>query len=201
MGARRTRYSDRQLKLIAVTLVALGTLVLVVGVGAAFFPEHDVYPRMIAHPVGATVLGLALYGYAGAIYVPRPQLRVMIQVLLSFGLAIVACVGWVSPLGPYANRSLLATSAHFDAVSYRPDRVEVRIETHGGLLSRDGAVVACFESPEATTAPAYLLDKARFVGDDTVEFTTKDGEPHDVTFDPGTLSSPTPLDRCSGIGA
>jgi hypothetical protein len=145
------------------------------------------------------VLALALYGYAAAIYVRRPQLRVMIQVTVSFALGIIACIGWVSPLGQYANRSLLATSTDFDAVSYRPDKVEVRIETHGGLLSRDGAVVACFDSPDTTTTDWTLLGSTKFVGTDTVEFTTRDGKTHDVVFDPRTLSSASPLDLCGGI--
>jgi hypothetical protein len=167
-----------------------------------------IHLRLFAHPFLGVVLAAGLSAVAAHLAVRGRGPRVAAKTLSGVVAGVALLIG-----GPFASyggalsvsqEGMVATAQSFKLVSYRSpnlfhsDFIVLRLQSREGLASRESSEnLACFIDEGSGSGPAWIFAQARFVGEEEVALSAKDGTTWRIRFDRRTLASVNPLDRCT----
>ncbi|MEU4680345.1 hypothetical protein [Micromonospora sp. NPDC023737] len=174
-----------------------------------FSPKRGghIYLRPLAHPFLGSALAAGLVAAAAHLAVRRRAPRIALQTVaatVATAATLVGLLGSVFPLPEESNDGVVAKSPTFRLVSYRSPRffgsgrVLLKLQSREGIGSREGSrSLACFIEESSGAGPGWLFGRADFVGNDEIVLSAKDGTTWRVRFDTKTLTSVSPVDRCT----
>jgi hypothetical protein len=189
---------------LAKAVAAAGLFAFATTLAATYNPDNYVYLRSLAHPVagGFVLAGCGLY----TLYLSAPDRRRRLVAgwlgAVVGLLALLAACASAEFSGFGLHRSVVAESARYQLVQFDYGFFGVdytfRVVAKHGLLTREGTQdVACFVDPDYHTQDSWRFASAEFTGPNEITFTTDDGSPLLVRFDPGSLGPLDYLDRCT----
>ncbi|WP_146605682.1 hypothetical protein [Micromonospora craterilacus] len=166
-----------------------------------------IYLRPLAHPLLGSALAAGLVAAAAHLGMRRRVLRVASETVAAVVAAtalLLSLLGSLARFEPDYWDSVVATSPDFRLVSYRSPglfssgSVLLRLQSREGLASREGSEdLACFIEEISGSDPEWQFGRARFVENDEIELSAKDGTTWLIRFYPRTLSPVNPVDRCT----
>jgi hypothetical protein len=181
---------------------------MVVAAIAAHAHRAYVYARVADHPYLVVGIAALMLAVAARLALARRALRITTYVaarlvaLPAFGV-FVAVNTARAVLGGATERGTVATSPHFEVVTYqgpvlfRSDILVLVVRSRAGLLSRDGDEIACFMAPGTAVPSSWLFGQARFTAPDQLQISAADGTTWWLTFDTIFLKVADEPDRCT----